>query len=112
MQTALLNQIHIKLSPVKRLTHLIPVGQFCIQTISGHVDKVVFAAESHVKNQNMQYKFLSGFGGFANLCYYCSDKAFSFIEKHHGLRFSTTTKQMLFSFVFSPSGEFLRTGDC
>ena len=60
------------------------------------------AAESHVDDQKMFKEFLSWLGCFANLCYYCSDKAFSFIEKHLFLEFSSTTKQMLFSFGFSP----------
>ena len=101
-----------QLRPGKWLAHLVPVRLFSKQTISGHVNKVVFAAESHIKDQNVLKEFLSWFGSFANLCYYCSDKAFGFIEKHLGLEFSNTTKQMLFSFGFSPSSELLRTCHC
>ena len=86
---------------------MVPVGLFIVPSIPGYVDKVVFAAESHVKDQNVMNKFLRGLGSFANLCYYCTDKAFSFIEKHHVLWFSTTTKQMLFSFIPNPSFSFL-----
>ena len=85
---------------------------FGVRTIPGHIDKVVFAAKSHIQDQQVKNKFLSGFGSIINLCYYCIDKAFGFIEKHHGLKFSTTTKQMLFSFAFSPLYVFLPTGHC
>jgi len=88
---------------------MVPVGLFVVPAISGHVDKVVFAAKSHEKDQNVIDKLLSRFGGFANLCYYCIDKAFSFIEKHLVLEFWTTTKQMLFFFGFIPSYRFLLT---
>jgi hypothetical protein len=91
---------------------MVPVRLLSKQTVSGHVNKVVFAPESHIKDQNVLKKFLSGFGGFANLCYYCCDKAFGFIEKHLVLKFWSTTKQMLFSFGPSPSCWFLRTGHC
>jgi len=86
---------------------VVSVRLFVVTAISRHVDKVVFAAKSHKKDQNVIDKLLSRFGGFANLCYYCIDKAFSFIEKHLVLEFSNTTKQMLFSFSFSPSCWFL-----
>jgi len=110
--TMLLNKILIKRGPIKRLAHLVPISLFGIRTISCHIDKVIFAAKSHVKDQKVKNKFVPGFGCVINLCYYCIDKAFSLVEKHHGLWFSNTTKQMLFSFGFSPSGWFLRTGHC
>ena len=110
--TMLLNKILIKRGPIKWLAHLVPVCLFGIRTISCHIDKVIFAAKSHVENQKVKKKFLSGFGRFINLCYYCIDKAFCLVEKHHGLWFSNTTKQVLFSFGFSPSASFLRTGHC
>src|SRR5271157_5603483 len=109
IRTALLNQVLIELCPVKWLTHLVPVSLFGVLTIPGNVNKVVFTAKSHIEGQNVQNKFLSWFGSFANLCYYCCDKAFGFIEKHHDLRFLSTTNQVLFSFGFSPPRRFLRT---
>jgi len=108
----LLNQVLIKLSPVKWPTHLVPISLFGVRTIPGHVDEVIFAAKSHIQNQYVADKFACWFGCVANLCYYFSDKAFSFIEKHHVFEFWNTTKQVLFSFGFSPSGWFLQTGHC
>jgi len=93
-----------------QLAHLVPVSLFGVRTIPGHIDEVVFAAKPHIKDQKVQDKFLSGFGSVINLCYYCIAKAFGLVEKHHGLLFWTTTKQMLFSFGFSPSRWLLRTG--
>ena len=87
MRATLMNQLHIERCSTKRLTYLIPVSLFSVQTVPSHVDEVLFAAESHVKNQNMQNTFLPRFGSFTNLCYYFTDKAFGFIEKHYGLKF-------------------------
>ena len=63
-------------------------------TLPWNVNKAVFAPMSDVKYKKMLNKFLSRFGSFTNLCYYCSDKAFGFIEKHLVLDFWTNTKQM------------------
>jgi len=109
MQT---DKLGIKVNPVKRFLHLITEGFFVKTPLSGHIDEVVFTAESHIKDQNMLDKFLSWFGYSGNLCYYCIDEALSLIEKHHVLRFSNTTKQMLFSFGFSPSFRILQTLSC
>ena len=106
-------KFNVESNSVKRLLHLITVGLFVKAPVSGHVDEVVFTAESHIKDQKMLDKFLSGFGNSVNLCYYCIDEAFSLVEKkHHCFEFSTTTKQMLFSFAFSPLYVFLPTGHC
>jgi len=107
------DKIYIESNPVKRFLHLVTVGLFIKNPVSGHVDEVVFTSESHIKDQKMLDKFLSWFGYPINLCYYCIDEDFSLIEKkHHSFEFSNTTKQMLFSFGFSPSGQFLQTGHC
>jgi len=97
---------------MKGLAELIAVSLFAIGPISGHIREVVFASKPHEKDQQMSDKFFSWFGYSVNVFYYCIDEAFSLIEKHHGFVFSTTTKQMLFSFGFSPSGRFLQTGHC
>jgi len=89
------------------------VGLFVKNPVSGHVDEVVFAAESYVKDQKMLNKFLSGFGYSVNPYYYCIDEAFSLVEeKYHYFGFSSTTKQMLFSFGLSPLLRFLQTQCC
>jgi hypothetical protein len=55
---------------------------------------------------------LSWFGDSINLCYYCINEALCLIENYHVMEFSTTTKQMLFSFGFIPSDIYFQTRHC
>src|ERR1035437_2082987 len=103
LRTSSQDKFGIESSPIKCLFHLVTVCLFIILPVPCNVNKVVFAAEPHVKYKKMLNKFLSRLGYFTNLCYYCSDKAYGFIEKHLVLEFWTTTKQMLFSLGFSQS---------
>lgn len=106
------DKFSIELSPWKRLLKLISIG-FLIQfTVSGKVNKVVSAAHSKKKYQQVFQKFGSGFGYFRNLIYCCIDKVIDLIKKHLCFVLVCTTKQMLFSFPMTRPSFVLLTSYC
>jgi len=102
LRAILPDNLGIKFYPGKRLAHLISICLLSVRTISRHIYKVVFTSKSHVKNQNIHNKFLSGFGRIVNVSYYCLDKAFSLVEKHHVFGVLVNYKTDAFLFWLQP----------
>ena len=80
---------------------MVPVGLLIVLSVPCHVKKVIFAVKSHIENQKVQDKFLPWFVNLAILSYYCADKAFGLVEKHHVFGVLVELQNRCFSFLAS-----------